>query len=73
MALHNVAGLIVKRENDIQEFAYACAIVLANSHIVLKKDLALDYLAEVNIITQRRYKDIDIVLQKAKQLRTQKG
>lgn len=72
-ALHNVAGAIVKRKGSIQEFVDACAVVLADSHVDLKKDLALNYLAEVNMITQRRYKDIDIALQKAKQMRAQKG
>lgn len=72
-ALHNVAGAIVKSKGSIQEFVDACAVVLADSHVDLKKDLALNYLAEVNMITQRRYKDIDIALQKAKQMRAQKG
>lgn len=72
-ALHNVAGAIVKRKGSIQEFVDACAVVLADSHVDLKKDLALNYLSDVNMITQRRYKDIDIALQKAKQLRAQKG
>lgn len=72
-ALHNVAGAVVRKNGTIHEFVDACAVVLADGYVELKKDQALKYLADVNMITNRRYKDIDNALQKAKQMRVQKG
>lgn len=73
LALNNVAGAIAKRDSNIKEFVDACSSVLADSHIELKKQEALNYLAEVNMITRRRYRDLDTALRKASQLRARKG
>lgn len=56
-SLHNVAGAIVKKDGKIKEFEDACAAVLSESRIELKKSEALNYLADVNMITRRSYKD----------------
>lgn len=73
MALHNVAGVIIKRGSPYTEFLDACAAILADSDVELKKDAALNYLADQNVITQRRYKNIELVLQKASQIRARRG
>lgn len=73
MALHNVAGMIVKRGSPYTEFVDACAAILADSDVELKKDAALNYLADQNLITKRRYKNIELVLQKASQIRARRG
>jgi len=72
-ALNNVAGAVVKKNSAIKDFADVCAAVLADSSIALKKDEALDYLVETNMITRRSYKHIDEALQKAAQIRGAKG
>ncbi len=71
-ALNNAPGAIVKRDGAYTEFVDVCAAVLADSHIDLKKDAALKYLADRNLITQRRYKNIELAIQKAGQIRAGK-
>ena len=70
-SLHNVAGAIVKKDGKIKEFEDACA-VLSESRIELKKSEALNYLADVNMITRRSYKDLDTAMRKATQIRNRK-
>lgn len=72
-SLNNVAGAVVKRGGTYSEFVDICADVLANSDIELKKDSALDYLALQNLITRRSYRDIDVAITKARQIRNRKG
>ena len=72
MALNNAPGAIVKRDGAYTEFVDVCAAVLADSYIELKKDAALNYLADRNMITQRRYKNIELAIQKAGQIRARK-
>lgn len=71
-SLHNVAGAIVKRNSKIKEFEDACAAVLSESRIELKKSEALNYLADVNMITRRSYKNLDNAIRKATQIRNRK-
>lgn len=71
-SLHNVAGAIVKKEGKIKEFEDACAAVLSESQIELKKSEALNYLADVDMITRRSYKDLDTAIRKATQIRNRK-
>lgn len=73
MALDNVAGVIVKKGGKISEFVDACAVILADSEVDLKKSTALDYLAKVNVITRRSYREIDNAIKIAKQIRARKG
>ena len=42
------------------------------SRIELKKSEALNYLADVNMITRRSYKDLDTAMRKAAQIRNRK-
>lgn len=72
-ALNNVAGAIVKRDSAIKEFVDVCAAVLADSSVSLKKNEALDYLVEANMITRRSYRYIEEALRKAAQIRGVKG
>jgi arsenate reductase-like glutaredoxin family protein len=72
LSRNNVAGAIVKKNGKIKEFEDACAAVLAESQISLKKSEALDYLADVNMITRRSYKDLDSAIRKATQIRNRK-
>ena len=55
-----------------KEFVDVCAAALAESGVSLKKTEALNYLADVNLITQRRYKDIETATRKASQIRARK-
>lgn len=71
-SLHNVAGAIVKKDGEIKEFEDACAAVLSESRIELKKSEALNYLADVNMITRRSYKGLDTAIRKATQIRNRK-
>lgn len=71
-SLHNVAGAIIKKDGKIKEFEDACAAVLSESRIELKKSEALNYLADVNMITRRSYKDLDTAIRKATQIRNRK-
>ena len=72
MALNNAPGAIVKRGSAYTEFVDVCAAILADSGVQLKKDTALNYLADQNLITQRRYKHIELAIQKATQIRARK-
>ncbi len=72
-SLNNVAGVVVKKSGLIHELVDACAKVLAESSIPLEKKEALNYLAKLNIITRRTYKEIDLAIRKAKQIRLRKG
>ena len=73
LSLKNVAGFVVKRNGQIKEFADACAYFLADGHTELKKKDALNYLASTNVISHRSYKDIDLALDRATQIRARKG
>ena len=70
---NNVAGVVVKNTGPIQEFVDACAAVLADGPIALNKKDALNYLADVNVITRRSYRELDSAITKATQIRTRKG
>lgn len=72
-SLHNVAGAIVKKESQIKEFVDVCADVLAEAPITLNTKDALNYLADVNMITRRSYRDLDTAVRKANQIRARKG
>lgn len=72
-SLNNVAGAVVKRGGVYAEFVDICADVLANSNIELKRNIALDVLAKQNLITRRSYRDIDVAITKARQIRNRKG
>lgn len=71
-SLNNVAGAIVKKDGKINEFVDVCAAALADSGISLKKTEALNYLADVNLITRRSYRDLDSAIRKATQIRGRK-
>ena len=73
LSLNNVAGFVVKKNGQIKEFADACADFLADGRIELKKADALNYLASTNVISRRSYKDIDLALRRATQIRARKG
>ena len=68
LSLNNVAGFVVKKSGQIKEFVDACAAFLADGRIELKKVDALNYLADMNIISRRSYKDIDLALRRAAQI-----
>lgn len=72
-ALNNVAGAVVKKTGLIRDFVDACAAVLADAPIALNKKDALNYLADVNMITRRSYKDLESAISKATQIRARKG
>lgn len=72
-SLNNVAGAVIKRGGEYSEFVDICADVLANSDIELKRNIALDFLATQNLITRRSYRDIDVAITKARQIRNRKG
>ena len=72
-SLNNVAGAVALKGGEYSEFVDVCAHALANSGVELKKTIALDYLAEINLITRRSYREIEIAIAKARQLRNQKG
>lgn len=72
LSLNNVAGFVVKEDGQIKEFVDACAAFLADGRIELKKVDALNYLADMNIISRRSYKDIDLALRRAAQIRRRK-
>ena len=71
--MNNVAGAIALKGGAYTEFVDICAHALAVSGIELKKSVALNYLAEINLITRRSYKDIDVAMTKARQIRNRKG
>ena len=72
-SLHNVAGIVAKKTGLIREFVDACAAILAEAPISLSTKAALNYLAEVNVITRRSYRDLDLAIRKAQQIRNRKG
>ena len=72
-SLNNVAGAVAKRDGQFTQFVDICAQALADSGIELKKAVALNYLAEINLITRRSYRDIEIAMTKARQIRNRKG
>ena len=72
LSLNNVAGFVVKKSGQINDFIDACAAFLADGRIELKKVDALNYLADMNIISRRSYKDIDLALRRAAQIRRRK-
>ena len=73
ISLNNVAGVIVVRgSKDYTCFADVCAHILADGSLELKKDVALNYLAEMNLITRKSYKDINDVLEQARRIRAKR-
>ena len=72
-SLNNVAGAVTLRDGEYTQFVDICANELAKSDIELSKTPALNYLADINLITRRSYKDIDVALNKARQIRNMKG
>ena len=72
-SLNNVAGAVAKKDGSFTQFVDICAQALADSGIELKKAAALNYLAEINLITRRSYKELDIAMAKARQIRNRKG
>lgn len=72
LSLNNVAGFVVKKSGQINDFIDACAAFLADGRIELKKVDALNYLADMNVISRRGYKDIDLALRRAAQIRRRK-
>ena len=73
ISLNNVPGAIVKKDGEYTQFVDICAHAIADSDIELKKGPALDYLVEINLLTKKSYKEIDVVLNKARQLRNKRG
>ena len=69
---HTPSASINPKDGKIKEFEDACAAVLSESRIELKKSEALNYLADVNMITRRSYKDLDTAMRKATQIRNRK-
>ena len=72
-SLNNVAGAIAKKNGEFTQFVDICAHALADSGIELKKTEALNYLADINLITRRSYRDIEIAMNRARQIRNRKG
>lgn len=68
-----VAGAIVKTNSSYKEFVDLVADILANSDIELKQTVALEYLADLNIIINKRYSDIGVALDKARRIRNRRG
>ena len=64
--------MIENPDQYIKEFVDACAAFLADGRIELKKVDALNYLADMNVISRRSYKDIDLALRRAAQIRRRK-
>lgn len=72
-SMNNVAGAIVRRGCGYDDFANVCSDLLAkNCDFPLTKNKALDYLGKVNLLTSRRYKKIDLVVARAKQIKNRK-
>ena len=72
-SLNNVAGAVVKKNGEYTQFLDICSHALAESDMELKKEPALNYLAEINLITRRSYRELDSALMKARQIRHRKG
>ena len=73
ISLNNVAGAVAKKDGKFTQFVDICAQALADSGIELKKTVALNYLADINLITRRSYRELDVAMKKARQIRNQKG
>ena len=73
MALNNVSGAIAKRGSSYIEFVDVCAAILAESSVELKKDSALSYLSNLNMITNKRYKHIELAIQKPFKFERRRG
>lgn len=71
-AMNNVAGAIVSRKGKIQEFVDACAAVIADSEVPLKKTDVLNYLVDAKMITRRSYREVDSAIAKASRIRGKK-
>lgn len=72
LSLNNVAGVVVRRNGPIRDFNEACAVALADSGIELKNDTAINYLAEINFVSRRSYRDLDSAIQKAIRIRNRR-
>ena len=72
-SLNNVAGALVKRKSGYDDFEDVCADVLAHGYVDLTNNKALDYLANLNLLTRRSYAGIDRAISKAKQIRNKRG
>ena len=72
LSLNNVAGFVVKKDGRIKEFVDACADFLADGNVELNKASALSYLADTDVISRRSYKDINLALRQAAQIRSRK-
>lgn len=72
-SLNNVAGAIARKDGEFTQFVDVCAQALADSNVELKKAIALNYLAEVNLITRRSYKELETAMTKARRIRNRKG
>lgn len=73
ISLNNVAGAITKKDGEYTQFVDICSHAIAESDIELKKAPALEFLVDVNLLTKKSYKEIDVVLNKARQLRNKRG
>jgi hypothetical protein len=72
-SLSNVAGAVIKKGSEFKDFCDVCSDALANSDIELNKNKALDYLADINLLTRKSYSGIEGAITKAKQIRNKKG
>ena len=68
----SVTGAVARKGGIIKDFNDACAVSLANSMVELKKETAINYLAEIGLITRRSYRGIDSAIAKAKMIRNRK-
>lgn len=73
ISLNNVAGAIARKDGEYTQFIDICSHAIAESDIELKKAPALEFLVEVNLLTKKSYKEIDVVLNNARQLRNKRG
>lgn len=73
ISLNNVAGAIARKDGEYTQFVDICSHAIAESDIELKRAPALEFLVEVNLLTKKSYKEIDVVLNKARQLRNKRG
>lgn len=73
ISLNNVAGAIARKDGEYTQFIDICSHAIAESDIELKKAPVLQFLVEVNLLTKKSYKEIDVVLNKARQLRNKRG
>lgn len=73
ISLNNVAGAIAKKDGEYTQFVDICSHAIAESDIELKKAPALEFLVDINLLTKKSYKEIDVVLNKARLLRNKRG